>query len=66
VNVAVPLSPVVLWIRAYGGQPFDVPAHPEFPTNAASPGRPAAFGDVTATFADATRAPDRQRILVPA
>jgi predicted RNase H-like HicB family nuclease len=66
VNVVVPLSPAVLWIRAYGGQPFDAPAHPEFPANTASPLRPAAFGNATATFADATRTPDRQRILVPA
>jgi hypothetical protein len=68
VNVVVPLSPAVLWIRAYGDQPTDRPSNPEAPANAGTsdPAISPTFGSMTATFADATRAPDRQRILVPA
>jgi hypothetical protein len=66
VNVVVPLSPAVLWIRAFGDQPADVPAETKHLAKTSSPIRPEAFRDLTATFADATQAPDQQRILVPA
>jgi hypothetical protein len=62
VNVVVPISRTVLWIRAYGDQPTDLPAN----AGTGDPAYPPAFGAVTGTFADATQAPDRQRILVPA
>jgi hypothetical protein len=54
VNVAVPLSAAVLWVRAFGGQPASLP-----PPDTGDPAHPA-------TFADVTQTPDRQRILVPA
>jgi predicted RNase H-like HicB family nuclease len=66
VNVVVPLSDTVLWVQTFGDQPAGIPARPELPAKTGSPMRPATFGDVTATFADATQAPDQQRILVPA
>ncbi len=59
VNVVVPLSSNVLWVRAYGDQPASVPANAELPTNMGDPMR-------QATFADVAQAPDQQRILVPA
>jgi hypothetical protein len=66
VNVVVPLSDTLLWVQTFGAQPTDLPAEPEHPAKTGSPMRPAAFGDVTATFADVTQAPDQQRILVSA
>jgi hypothetical protein len=53
VNVVVPVSGTVLWVRAYGGQPAALPSE-------------AGHQGLAATFAEATHTPDRQRILVPA
>jgi hypothetical protein len=53
VIVAVPLSDTALWVRAFGDQAATVP--PDTGASATS-----------ATFREVTRAPDQERILVPA